>query len=130
MTRKILLASAATAFLLGGAILPAQAQGTGAAPTATQTRIESGQTRAKAIIDRDVYSSDDVEIGEVEDLILNAQHQVVLAVIEVESRLGFTDKYVAVPISQLTPAANNRDRLTLAMTREQVKALQSFRYED
>ncbi|PHK93550.1 hypothetical protein CR162_17855 [Pseudoroseomonas rhizosphaerae] len=130
MTRKILLASAATALLLGGVILPAQAQNTGSAPAAAQTRMESGQTRAKALMDRDVYSSDDVEIGEVEDLILNAQHQVVLAVIEVESRLGFTDKYVAVPVSQLTPAANNRDRLTLSMTRDQVKAMQGFKYED
>ncbi|MCI0755217.1 PRC-barrel domain-containing protein [Teichococcus vastitatis] len=118
--------AAGLALSLGLAALPATAQ----APAAQPTQIEAGQTRAKMLLDRDVYSSDDVEIGEVEDLILNAQQQVVLAVIEIESRLGFTEKYVAVPLAQLTPSASNNDRVTLAMTRDQVRDLPGFRYQD
>jgi sporulation protein YlmC with PRC-barrel domain len=118
--------AAGLALSLGLAALPATAQ----APAAQPTQIEAGQTRAKMLLDRDVYSSDDVEIGEVEDLILNAQQQVVLAVIEIESRLGFTEKYVAVPLAQLTPSASNDDRVTLAMTRDQVRDLPGFRYQD
>jgi sporulation protein YlmC with PRC-barrel domain len=118
--------TAGLALSLGVAALPATAQ----APAAQPTQIEAGQTRAKMLLDRDVYSSDDVEIGEVEDLILNAQQQVVLAVIEIESRLGFTEKYVAVPLAQLTPSASNNDRVTLAMTRDQVRDLPGFRYQD
>lgn len=127
MKLPTLFTAMVAAFSIAGASLPALAQ----APAAQgQTRVEAGQMRATALIDRDAYSSDDVEIGEIEDLILNAQHQVILAVIEVETRLGFTDKYVAVPIAQVTPSANNRERVTLSLTRDQVKALPGFRYED
>lgn len=127
MKLRTLLAATAATLALGAFSLPAQAQ---APAPASQTEIQAGQTRAKALMDRDVYSSDDVEIGEIEDLILNAQNQVVLAVIEVESRLGFTDKYIAVPISQITASAENRKRATLSMTRDQVRNMSGFKYQD
>ncbi|KAA2212394.1 PRC-barrel domain-containing protein [Teichococcus oryzae] len=123
MKLSSLLAATSLSLFLGMASLPALAQ-------APQTGLEAGQSRAKMLLDRDAYSSDDVEIGEVEDLILNAQNQVVLVIIEVESRLGFTDKYVAVPVAQVTPSANNRDRVTVAMTRDQLRNLPGFKYQD
>jgi sporulation protein YlmC with PRC-barrel domain len=113
---------------------PVLAQTTPATPGATGSAagrggLAPGQVRAKALLDRDVYSSDGVEIGEVEDLILDAQGRVVTAVIEVESRLGFSEKYVAMPYDQLRPD-NAQRRVNLPMTRDQLRALPGFRYED
>lgn len=92
--------------------------------------LQSGQVLVKALIDRDVYSSDNVQIGEVEDVILDAQGRAVSAVVEVESRLGFTDKYVAVPYAQIAVDGSDRKRATVAMTRDQVRALPGLRYND
>ncbi|NOG74171.1 PRC-barrel domain-containing protein [Roseicella sp. DB1501] len=136
--RQNLLAAVvfASAMVLGAAVSPSLAQTSPAAPgaatssgTAAPTGLAAGQTRAKGLIDRDVYSSDDVEIGEVEDLILDAQGRVVSAVIEVEGRLGFTDKYVAVPYDQLRHD-DARRRINLPMSRDQLRALPGFRYQD
>lgn len=130
--RVVALAVAAAAF---GGTMPALAQTTpaapdvAAAPAAAPGRLEAGQMRAKALIDRDVYSTDGVEVGEIEDLILDAQGRVVTAVIEVESRLGFTEKYVAVPFDQLRPGGAER-RVTLPMTRDEMRALPGFRHQD
>jgi len=112
---------------------PSAPSGTGTAAgggsAAAPSGLAPGQMRAKRLLDRDVYSSDGVEIGEVEDLILDAQGRVVTAVIEVEGRLGFTDKYVAVSYDRLRPDDAQR-RINLPMDREQLRALPGFRYED
>lgn len=135
MKLRTLLAATAATLALGSFTLPAQAQAPAAAPAqppaaAPQTEMQPGQSRAKEVIDVDVYSSDGVEIGEVEDLILNAQNQVVLAVIEVESSLGWTEKYIIVPIQQLTPDPNNNDRATLPLTRDQIRSMPGFKYQN
>lgn len=103
------------------------ALGLAAPPALAQTAMPAGQTRAKALIDRDVYSADDVEIGEIEDLLLDAEGRVVSAVIEIETRLGFTAKYVLVPYGQLRQGDR---RVTLPMTREEVRALPGVDYRD
>lgn len=93
-------------------------------------RIEEGQIRAKQLMDRDVYSTDNKEIGEVEDLVIDmASGRVVTAVVEVEGRLGMTDKYVAVPLNRLSLKPGER-RITINMTEEQVKSLQGIDYRD
>jgi sporulation protein YlmC with PRC-barrel domain len=126
----------ASAVALSATTSPSLAQTSPAAPSTTTgsgaaapTSLAAGQMRAKMLIDRDVYSSDDVEIGEVEDLILDAQGRVVSAVIEVEGRLGFTDKYVAIPYDQLRHD-DARRRINLPMSRDQLRALPGFRYQD
>lgn len=119
--RHHLLAAAAVLALAG----PALAQ-----QATTPAGLQAGQVRVKALIDRDVYSSDNVEIGEIEDIILDAQGRAVSAVIEIESRLGFTDKYVAVPYAQVTMDGSNRQRATIAMTRDQLRAMPGLRYND
>ncbi|UFN48255.1 PRC-barrel domain-containing protein [Roseomonas sp. OT10] len=103
------------------------------APTATQGRgmqIDASHMPAKRLIDRDVYSTDNVEIGEIEDLIIDpAQGRIVTVVIEVENRLGLTDKYVSVPLNQLRFTPGER-RITINMTRDQVRSLQGIDYRD
>ena len=78
---------------------------------------------------RDLYSSDGVEIGEIEDFILNQEGRVVSVVVEVETRLGLADKYVTVPFAGITMGGADR-RVTVAMTRDQRRSAPSFRYED
>jgi len=128
MNRRHLTAFAITAAVTASS---AFAQTTPAAPgsTTAPTGLAPGQVRAKRLIDRDVYSSDGVEIGDLEDLILDAQGRVVTVIIEVESRLGFTDKYVAVPYNQVRHDDAQR-RVNVSMTRDQLRALPGFRYED
>ena len=99
----------------------------GLAPVLAQTAVPAGQTRAKALLDRDVHSADDVELGEVEDLLIDADGRVVTAVIEIETRLGFTVRYVAVSYGQLRQGDR---RVTLSMTREEVRALPAFDYRN
>lgn len=126
MRRRLLATVAALALAL-----PALAVSGTAAPVAAQgMRIEAGQVRASDLMGRDVFSSDGVEVGEVEDLVLDpATGRIVTAVLELETRLGFTDKYVAVPLDQLRLAAGER-RITLPMTREQVRGLPGIAYRD
>lgn len=126
MRPHLLVAAAVLAVVPVASVLAQQTAPGAAAPAGLQP----GQVRAKALFDRDLYSSDGVEIGEVEDLILDAQGRAVSAVIEVESRLGFTDKYVAVPYGQISMDGSNHKRATVTMTRDQLRALPGLRYQD
>ncbi|MCQ4160075.1 PRC-barrel domain-containing protein [Roseomonas sp. GC11] len=117
--RNPLILAGAAALLMAA---PALAQ--------TPTQLEASQRSVNALTDRDVYSSDNVDIGEIEDVILNAEGRAVLAIIEVEGRLGLREKYVALPFGQVTVPAVRNERATLAMTAEQVKALPGFRYAE
>jgi sporulation protein YlmC with PRC-barrel domain len=92
-------------------------------------RLQEGQIRANDLIDRDVRSSDDADIGEVEDLILDpAGGRIVAAIIEVEGTLGFGGRYVAVPLGNLRLDGNRR--VTVAMTRDELRAMPAFEYRD
>ncbi|MBI0534845.1 PRC-barrel domain containing protein [Roseomonas sp. KE2513] len=116
--KLILAAALAAAF----AAAPALAQGQ--APAA----VPAGQLRADRLIDRDVYTSDNVEVGEVEDLLIDpASGRVTMVVIEVENRLGITQKYVSVPLERLRAAPGER-RATLNMASEEFRALPAVNY--
>lgn len=125
--REILMAGIVAPVMIAAplSIALAQSGGGAAAPSAPAAE----QPRVKDLIDRDVYTSDNVEVGEVEDLILDAQGRIVTAVIELEGRLGFTEKYVAVPFARLRPDRAQR-RVHLQMTRDEVRALPGFQYRD
>ncbi|MFL1462961.1 PRC-barrel domain-containing protein [Roseococcus sp. DSY-14] len=87
-----------------------------------------GQMRAKALLDRDVRSSDGHQVGEVEDMVLDAQGRVVGVVVEVDRGLLRADRHVMVPFDQLRLGAERR--VELPMTREQVRAMPGFDYRD
>ncbi|MFT8245637.1 PRC-barrel domain-containing protein [Roseomonas sp. BN140053] len=139
--RNLLLAAGLATMLAAPLTASAQAPATTAPGAATTTpgtaataapglRVEANQIRAKQLMDRDIYTTDNVEIGEIEDLVIDpAQGRVVLAVIEVETRLGLTSKYVAVPLNQLRLTPGER-RITIQMTREQINALPAITYND
>ncbi|MFC3124384.1 PRC-barrel domain-containing protein [Pseudoroseomonas globiformis] len=103
-------------------------------PSSTGTRagmqIDANHIRAKQLMDRDVYTTDDTEIGEIEDLVIDpANGHVVTVIIEVENRLGLTDKHVAVDLNQLRLTPGER-RITINMTRDNVRSLQGITYND
>ncbi|MBR0664789.1 PRC-barrel domain containing protein [Roseomonas hellenica] len=126
--REILAGGLACTVIVTAAVPAALAQST-AARTASPASPVADQRRVKALLERDVYSSDNVEIGEIEDLILDAEGRVETAVIELEGRLGFTEKHVAVPFSQLRYDGTQR-RFQLQMSREEVRALPAFHLRD
>ncbi|MBP0494308.1 PRC-barrel domain-containing protein [Pararoseomonas indoligenes] len=115
------------ALLAGLLSAPVLAQPVGTTPAAGATEIPAGQLRAGNLMDRDVYATDNVEIGEVEDLIIDAQGQVTMVVIEVESRLGLTQKYVSVPMQRLRAVPGER-RVTIDMPSAEIRSLPAVNY--
>ncbi|MFC0386455.1 PRC-barrel domain-containing protein [Muricoccus vinaceus] len=117
------------AVLAALAAMPALAQAPApGALGAAATAIPAGHLRAEQLIDRDVYSTDNVEIGEVQDLIIDpAQGQVSMVVIEVESRLGLTQKYVSVPMARLRAVPGER-RVTIDMASAEIRSLPAVQY--
>ena len=106
---------------------PATTQSGSAAPAAGMTEIPAGHIRAENLLDRDVYATDNVEIGEVEDLIIDQQGRVTMVVIEVENRLGITQKYVSVPMQRLRVVPGER-RVTIDMASGEVRSLPGVNY--
>ncbi|MFC7737495.1 PRC-barrel domain-containing protein [Roseomonas sp. GCM10028921] len=112
---------------------PVSAQGAPSQPAASQptqaaTGIAAGHVRVDELMDRDVYSTDGVEIGEVEDLIIDpAQGRIVMVVIEVENRLGLTQKHVSVPMDRLRVTPGER-RVTINMASNEIRSLPGVNY--
>jgi sporulation protein YlmC with PRC-barrel domain len=106
---------------LAGLPSPAPAQTAGAAPGATS--IPAGHIRAEQLMDRDVYTTDNVQVGEVEDLVIDpAQGQVTMVIIELEGRLGLNHRHVAVPLQRLRIVPGER-RVTIDMASAEIRAL-------
>ena len=109
-------AAAMIAFLpIAGAVQAQQASQTPAGQTGQQMR-------ASDYFDRDVYTRDGSEVGEIEDFLIEGD-RIVAAVIEIESRLGIGERRVTIPLSQLRP---ENDRLVVDMTREQLGTLPTY----
>lgn len=128
----VLAATMLAALPAGAPPALAQTGATVAPPAAAgaPTRLQPGQVQVKTLMDLDVYSTDGTEIGEVEDLVIDpASGRILAAVIEIEGRLGFTEKHVAVPLERLR-LEDGRRRATLSMTRDEVRGLPGFEYRD
>jgi sporulation protein YlmC with PRC-barrel domain len=134
MNRRILpalalLALAATPVLAQTA--PAtQGAAVGTAPAAQNSgmQIDAAHLRARQLVDRDVYTTDGTEVGEIEDMVIDpATGRIVHVIVEVENRLGLTDKYVAVNLNQLRLTPGQR-RVTIDMTADGLRALRGVNY--
>lgn len=107
---------------------PAPSQPAASQPTQAATSIPAGHVRADELMDRDVYSTDGVEIGEVEDLIIDpAGGRIAMVVIEVENRLGLTQKHVSVPMDRLRVVPGER-RVTINMASNEIRSLPGVNY--
>ena len=157
MIRKLMASSAIMALITAGAVSVGQAQtepaetqdpavieqeatveqdaasaGQDAEAVATdETKLTPEQpTLASAFMGRNVYSSEDPEsdnIGEVNDLIIDANGDITHAVIGVGGFLGIGQKDVAVPFEELQVFERDGEiRLVYASTRESLEAAQEF----
>lgn len=92
-------------------------------------RLQAGQIRAKDLMERDVRSSDDANIGEVEDLIFDpATGRIAAVIIEVEGTLGIGGRYVALPLDRLR--MDGTRRVIVSHTRDELRAMPAFQYRD
>ena len=79
------------------------------------------QTITYEIIGLPVYGSNDEQIGSVENLILDKNHQVVGAILSVGGFLGLGSKAVAVPWESLQfETRSGKDAIFLGMSEEQL----------
>jgi sporulation protein YlmC with PRC-barrel domain len=109
MMKKLLTASLLGSALFASAAMaqstPAQPSSNATAPAGVNfmTRLEAGQMLASKIMDEDVVGTDNKDIGDVEDLVLDRSGKVVAVVIEVDKGLG--DRTVALPLSAIQMSA-------------------------
>lgn len=96
-------------------------------PAATETQMKPDQIRAEKFIGTTVYDVQNRDIGKVKDLLFDKSGRVDLAVLDVGTFLGMGGKYVAVPLKDIKMDNN---RLTLDMTKEQLKSAQAFKFND
>jgi sporulation protein YlmC with PRC-barrel domain len=85
--------------------------------------IQSDQFRASKMIGSTVYDVQNRDIGNVADLIIDRDGRVSSAVVDVGTFLGMGGKDVAVPLSDIK---TDNNRLTLDMTKEQLKDAQAY----
>jgi hypothetical protein len=78
------------------------------------------------LIGTNVYGTNGREAGEVRNLLIDGNGQVRAAVIEWGGFLGIGEKEAMVPIDRLQLGSGNNDRVTLAMTREELEALPRY----
>ena len=121
----VLMATAPIAFAQSNAApnttAPAASDATSANPAGD--RIQSDQFRASKMIGSTVYDVQNRDIGKVEDLIVDRDGRVSSAVVDVGTFLGMGGKYVAVPLANIK---TDNNRLTLDMTKEQLKQAQAY----
>ncbi len=89
--------------------------------------IQSDQFRAGKMIGSTVYDVQNRDIGSVKDLVIDRDGRVSSAVLDVGTFLGMGGKYVAVPLSDIK---TDNNRLTLAMTKEQLQQAEAYQLEN
>jgi sporulation protein YlmC with PRC-barrel domain len=93
----------------------------------TGTQIRANQFRAGKMIGSTVYDVENRDIGSVKDLVIDRNGRVAAAVVDVGTFLGMGGKYIAVPLDEIK---TDNNRLTLAMTKEQLQQAQAYNLTD
>lgn len=96
-------------------------------PAVNADTIHPDQVRASKMIGSAVYDINNQKIGTIDDLILNRNGQVAVAVVDVGSFLGIGGKDVTV---NLTDIKATNDRLTLDRTKQQLMKAPAYQLED
>jgi hypothetical protein len=87
-------------------------------------RLDGGRSAA-AIIGTRVRSADGSEVGEIEDLLLSSDAQVVTAVISVGGIFDIADKLVAIPYADVRVGPDEKT-LTIPLTTAQLEATPAY----
>ncbi len=90
----------------------------------------ASEWRSTKLVGLNVFNSNSEKIGDINDLILDADGKVVSAVIGVGGFLGMGEKLVAVPFSELKFSRDNNGNVlvTLDSTKEALEAAPDFQY--
>ena len=94
-----------------------------AAPLAYGGVIQPDQIRASKMIGSSVYSTQNVDLGTVQDVVLDRDGRVASVVVDVGTFLGMGGKDVAVRLSDIK---SDNNRLTLNMTKDQLQQAESY----
>jgi hypothetical protein len=84
--------------------------------------------RGDEIVGQTLYGSDGTEIGSIDNVVLSAAGGDPAAVVGVGGFLGIGERNVTIPLSDIDMGAE--DRLTTAMTRDQIGALEAYEEGD
>jgi sporulation protein YlmC with PRC-barrel domain len=95
--------------------------------SATANDMNAGEFRASKFMGSAVYDVNNQKIGSVKDLLFDQNGRIEKAVVDVGTFLGMGGKLVAVNLSDIKIDNN---RLTLDMTKDQLKAAQDFRHDE
>lgn len=80
------------------------------------------------MVGMDVVSSNNEELGEIDNLIVTAPDNILYAIVSVGGFLGIGEKLVAVPVANLTKT--NEDKVRLNVTKEEIENAPEFRYTE
>jgi sporulation protein YlmC with PRC-barrel domain len=105
----------------------ATSNSTAGSTAATETQMRPDQIRAEKFIGSTVYDVQNRDIGKVKDLLFDKSGRVDTAVLDVGAFLGMGGKYVAIPLKDIKMDNN---RLTLDMTKEQLKSAHAFKFNN
>lgn len=115
-----LLGAAAAALLLGCTAAAAQQAEVLQAADNDELVVQPLNLPVREIEDMDIVGPDGSEIGEVDEVLVNASGQATAVAAEVGGFLGVGEKEVIIPLSQLQLSGED---LATAMTKEQLQAL-------
>ena len=129
---KLNMTAAVAALLITTAPLAYAQAGTASheATAATSTLsgiIQPDQIRTSKMIGSSVYSVQNVDLGKVQDVILDRDGRVASVVVDVGTFLGMGGKNVAVRLSDIK---TDNNRLTLDLTKDQLQQAQSYQLEN
>lgn len=125
-----LTAAAALAFLTAGAVQAQQATTTAPAGATGLHEAEDDamivqpfNVSVDKLEDMDIYTANGDDVGEIEEVLVDATGKPVSVAAEVGGFLGIGDKTVVIGLDQLRLEG---DRLTTSMTKEQMEALPAW----
>ena len=105
----------------------AQAPASSTSATATEAQMRPDQVRASKFIGSTVYDVQNRDIGKVKDVLFDKGGRIDQTVVDVGTFLGMGGKMVAIPLKDIKMDNN---RLTLDMTKEQLKSAQAFKFNE
>jgi len=131
MSKMTMTAIFATAMALSAPLAQAQTttttQVTRTSTVATVNQMTPDEIRATKFMGSTVYDVENRNIGDVKDMVFNREGRIDAVVLDVGAFLGMGGKYVAVKLADIK---TDNNRLTLDMTKEQLKSAQAYLFND
>lgn len=132
----------------------AQTQGSPAAPVGAgqfMTQLAPGQRLASDLMGKEVYGSNNDELGEIDDIILDRSGRVAAMIVELDDAPGIGDREIAIPMDairlgpgevsatgsvgqqssgQTGSRSSNEERIIITTPMEQLRSAPAFEDDD